>query len=105
VPDGRTVAALARTYTHEAIQTLAEAMRDGKASWNCRIDAASRLLDRGHGRAAQNVNLEVHDGADPALLSRQALMAILSESAEDADYEELPEGAGNLARLADARAK
>ena len=42
---------LARTYTDEAIQTLAHVMRMGEPS--ARATAADKILDRGWGKAAQ----------------------------------------------------
>ena len=45
--------------TQDAIDTLAAVMRDGKAPAAARISAAVALLDRGHGRPSQAVELNV----------------------------------------------
>jgi hypothetical protein len=47
------VMALARTYTKEAVETLAEIMRNGKSPPAARVAAANGLLDRGYGRPPQ----------------------------------------------------
>jgi Family of unknown function (DUF5681) len=47
----------ARELTQEAIDTLASVMKDLKAPPAARISAAVALLDRGHGRPAQAVNV------------------------------------------------
>ncbi len=52
---------LAREYTAEAIETLAEIMADEKAPESSRIEAANSLLDRGYGRPVQAVDLEVSE--------------------------------------------
>jgi hypothetical protein len=50
------VRAIASEYTEEAVRTLATIMRDG-SSEQARIMAADKLLDRGHGKATQPVDL------------------------------------------------
>ena len=55
-PNGRpkvdkSLVALAREKTPDAIKTLAEIMLDKDASPSARVSAASELLDRGHGKA------------------------------------------------------
>jgi hypothetical protein len=54
-----TVRTAARALTQEAIDTLAAVMRDGKAPPTARISAAVALLDRGHGRPSQAVDLNI----------------------------------------------
>lgn len=61
-----TVAELADAYTGEAIDTLAEIMRDTKAPAAARARAADSLLDRAHGKPAQAV-VEPDDPEAPAL--------------------------------------
>ena len=46
------IAALARTYTNEAINTLVEIMRNGKTS-SAQLQAACAILDRGWGKPPQ----------------------------------------------------
>jgi hypothetical protein len=48
--DGRTVADIARQHTCDAIETLAEVMRDVATPPSARIAAATALLDRAWGR-------------------------------------------------------
>jgi hypothetical protein len=45
--------ALARTYTNEAVETLAEIMRNEKSPPAARVAAANGLLDRGYGKPPQ----------------------------------------------------
>jgi hypothetical protein len=52
-----TVRTAARALTQEAIDTLAGVMHDAKAPAAARISAAVALLDRGHGRPPQAVEL------------------------------------------------
>jgi hypothetical protein len=53
------VKALARECAPEAIETLASIMKDPKAPPAARISAAQALLDRGHGRPSQAVDVAV----------------------------------------------
>ena len=48
----------AKAKTVEAIETLASIMRDDKAPAAARVSAATALLDRGHGRPAQSVQVD-----------------------------------------------
>ena len=71
----------ARELTLDAIDTLATIMKDPKAPAAARISAAVALLDRGHGRPFQAV--DVKDGVDLGLLSDEELYtldAILSRA-------------------------
>ncbi|MDP3940175.1 MAG: DUF5681 domain-containing protein [Deltaproteobacteria bacterium] len=63
-PNGRPkvvkdVQELARTYTTEAVATLAEVMRDKEAAPAARVVAANAILDRGYGKPAQHISAEV----------------------------------------------
>ena len=62
--DGWDVRDLARAYTVDAIETLAEVMKDKDAPPSARVAAASCVLDRGWGRAAQTIEANVthYDG-------------------------------------------
>ena len=51
--------ALARSYTREAIETLATIMKDPDASAGARVSASSALLDRGWGRPLQSIAQKV----------------------------------------------
>jgi hypothetical protein len=54
----RSVEAAAREHTEAAIKTLAEIMNDTEQAPAARVTAASTLLDRGWGKARQEVHLE-----------------------------------------------
>lgn len=49
---GADVRALARQYTEEAVNTLADIMRNGQSE-QARATAAEKLLDRGYGKPSQ----------------------------------------------------
>src|SRR6516225_4051472 len=70
--DIHNVAALARTFTGEAISTLHEIMKDKKTTANARVAAAVAILDRGWGRPLQamdvRLNVEVRNLSDVELL-------------------------------------
>lgn len=51
------VRALAQTYTLLALATLASIMRDKSAFDTARVSAAKELLDRGHGKSRQGVDV------------------------------------------------
>lgn len=53
------VKAAARELTQDAIDTLAAVMKDPKTPAAARISAATALLDRGHGRPTQAVDVAV----------------------------------------------
>jgi hypothetical protein len=55
------IKALAQVHGAEAIATLAKLMREGVHE-KTRMAAASALLDRGYGRAAQSIDVSNSDG-------------------------------------------
>lgn len=55
LPDGRTLSEVAREHTREAVDTLLAVMGDATSPAAARVAAASALLDRGWGRAKQDV--------------------------------------------------
>ena len=59
-PHSHRVRTLARAYTQEAIEVLAEAMRNAPTA-DARIKAATALLDRGWGKPAQQLSAEIND--------------------------------------------
>jgi len=72
----------ARNYTEEALKTLAEIMRNTRASSSARVRAAGEILDRGWGRPTQELLVE---GALAAIeLPRRGLNAMTH--AEQRDY-------------------
>lgn len=68
----------AQTYSAQAVETLAEVMRDPKAPFLARIAASNSLLDRAHGRPHQSV--EVAGG--PMVAADPAALIALSEAME-----------------------
>jgi hypothetical protein len=79
------VAKAAREYTVEALETLARIMRNEMASSSARVSAAIALLERGHGRAPQVI--DVHNHGEVRALSDEQLLVIIGTAAE-------PSGAG-----------
>ena len=59
-PHSHRVRTLARAYTQEAVEVLAEAMRNATTA-DARIKAATALLDRGWGKPAQQLSAEIND--------------------------------------------
>lgn len=77
----RDIKALAQVYTAKAIEELAKlaGMIDGEGkaeSEQARISALKELLDRGHGKAAQSVDLDLSVKKDPNNLTDAELRAI-----------------------------
>lgn len=50
----------AQAFTADAIQTLAEIMRSTEHPAAARVSAASTLLDRGHGKPKQSMDLDAN---------------------------------------------
>jgi hypothetical protein len=71
-----TIRELARTYTDEAINTLAEVMMNTKAPPTARTQAACALLDRGWGKPTQHIE---------AVDSRAAFIEFLESSAQSSE--------------------
>ena len=74
------VAKAAREYTVEALETLARIMRNEKATASARVSAAIALLERGHGKAPQVI--DVHSHGDVRALSDEQLLVIIGTAAE-----------------------
>jgi hypothetical protein len=70
------VAASARRHSEKAIQRLAEALDDSDVK--VRIDAAVRLLDRGHGKPTQTIE---RGDRSPDLMDDAELLAAIREAA------------------------
>jgi hypothetical protein len=70
----RDVADAARERTQDAIDTLFAIMKDPKAPAAARISAAQALLDRGHGKPAQAI--EVDAGPDLTHVSDEDLRTL-----------------------------
>lgn len=63
----------AQVYTDEAIRTLAEIMRSSEHPAAARVSAANVLLDRGHGKPKQSVDVDAKVEAD--VITRIELVA------------------------------
>ena len=61
------LAALARTYSEDAIAALVSIVNDPKANASARISAANSLLDRGHGKPPQAVAIKTESNSDTFL--------------------------------------
>ena len=65
---------MAQTYGPEAVDTLAEIMRDESKPDAARIAAAKELLDRGFGKSPQSLDLSSSDGTlTPAVIQLMAV--------------------------------
>ncbi len=82
----KAVTDLARTYTAEAIATLADLMRDDEEPGGVRLAAASALLDRGWGRPAQSVAIGVLNDPERTALMQQVLGELQHTSFKRADF-------------------
>lgn len=75
--DGRTLTDLAREHTVDAVDTLAEIMRDRKQPGSARVAAATQILNRGWGQAPQTITLtEVPVTPDLSSLTDEQLEAL-----------------------------
>jgi hypothetical protein len=99
------VETLARTYTVEALETLADLMRNG-ASDNVRMAAASALLNRGWGLPRQAIDGSLAIAPAPpkpiermSLAELEAELAILDEKRRLAGLDDLPEADRQLQGL------
>lgn len=76
-----TLAALARSHTVNAVDTLQKIMMNEKQSASARIQAAGILLDRGYGKAPQQIAISTPDDieleAETELAKTSRLMADL----------------------------
>ena len=61
------LAALARTYSEDAIAALVGIANDPKVNPSARISAANALLDRGHGKPPQAVAVKTDSNGDTFL--------------------------------------
>lgn len=57
-------------YTAEAIQVFVDVIRDPEAPAAVRIQAADKLLDRGHGRPSIHVDAQISGKMDAEMLHR-----------------------------------
>ncbi len=57
------VKSMAKTYGSDAVDTLAEIMKDSSQPAAARVAAARELIDRGYGKAVQPAELSGTNGA------------------------------------------
>lgn len=82
------VETLARSYTGEAIETLADLMRNG-ASDNVRMAAANALLNRGWGLPRQAIDGSLALAPSPKPIHRMSLEEVEAELAKLEEEERL----------------
>lgn len=85
----RDIKALAQVYSEQAVQELAKlagvvAGQPGAESEPARIAALKELLDRGHGKASQSVDLDLNVKRDAATLTDAELAAIATRGSPGA---------------------
>jgi len=68
---------LSREYTAEAILLQARAMRDESLSMSVRLLAAEKLIERGHGKAPQTIEVEITAYDRLSIESKTALIAAI----------------------------
>lgn len=81
LPNGETIASLARRYTPEVIELFAAAVRDESAKLGDRLAAGKYLMDRAWGQPASMVHMEVGMNRDPRSMSTAALEALVAGEA------------------------
>lgn len=72
------IRSLARTYTDQAIKTLARVMNDPDAPHAAKVAASNSLLDRGWGKA--EAKLTIDHKRDASDYTRADIEALLAES-------------------------
>jgi len=73
------LADLAQEYTEEALEALVSVVRDGEAPHSAKVNAATALLDRAHGKPTQSTELSNPDGS----LSGQPTIQIVHADSTD----------------------
>jgi hypothetical protein len=86
LPDGRSLVEIAMGYTVDALNTLADIMRDDEAPPAARATAANSLLDRAHGKPKQPIESDL----DISKLTHEQVIALaLALGADSAAVEGL----------------
>ena len=78
----------AHQHTLAAVETLKSVMLDPKAPPSARVAAANVLLDRGHGKATQNIEAELSVYDSLSLPQKQALLEIIDAVVDGLDVDE-----------------
>jgi hypothetical protein len=76
---------LAAKYTEDAIRTLVELMNDTEQDGKTRAMCANALLDRAHGKPAQELNANVNVNESTAEDVQSRIAAIVASAVGDAD--------------------
>ena len=74
---------LARQYTAEATETQVEIMRDPTINPAVRLAASLALHDRGHGKSAQHIEVEISVYESLPLADKQALLEVIEALDDD----------------------
>jgi hypothetical protein len=87
LPDGRTLASIARQYTEDSVNILVSVVRGELAGVKVgdQLKAAEILLDRGWGKAVSVVAMDVNDSRQMGALSRAELMVIAAGAVIDGE--------------------
>lgn len=87
MPDGRTLASIARQYTEESVNVLVQVIRGELEGVKVgeQLRAAEILLDRGWGKAVSVVAMDVNDNRELGSLSRAELMVIAAGAVIDGE--------------------
>lgn len=72
---------LAREYTRQAIETLAEIMMDEKQTGSARVSAAETILSRGYGKPLQQ--MEVGKPGDFAEMTDDQVDAFIAQTVNE----------------------
>jgi hypothetical protein len=70
--EGKSLAELARAHTPKALKALVGVLDDDDAPASAKVQAATALLDRAHGKPVQALDIEVRDDASAASLLESA---------------------------------
>lgn len=91
LPNGRTLASLARDYTEDSVNVLVSVVRGQMEGVKVgdQLRAAEILLDRGWGKAVSVVAMEVQDSRNLGALSRAELMVIAAGNVIDGEASEI----------------
>lgn len=71
----RELADMAKDYADKALAVLAEIMGDNQQPAAARVSAANAMLDRGHGKPAQAVQLTGSEGGPVTVVTRRIVDA------------------------------
>jgi hypothetical protein len=88
------IRSLARSYTEDALKTLAEVMRKEDATPAARVSAANAILERAYGRPSQPETDSANEQRDISELSTPQLLARLAALLDDVEKRDRGQGEG-----------